>query len=151
MKTTRLAIVAGLTAVIASMPLVAQFDDEDPVVSYRQSYMSSIGGHVGSVHHLLSNGLDFEGDLLMHAEALAKLTANIARLFPEGSTGGETSAKPAVWAEWDTFVERADANSEAADALLAAARSEDDAAVKEAFRALGKSCRACHDDYREKD
>jgi cytochrome c556 len=66
-------------------------------------------------------------------------------LFPAGSGGGESRAKPEVWTDAAGF------ENTMKDALAAAAalrEVKDEAAFGPALGALGSSCKACHDKYR---
>ena len=85
-----------------------------------------------------------------HAEAIAAYAATIPSLFPPGSGEGDTEALPTIWQDWDGFVARAKANGEAADALAKVAAGGDAAAAGAALKALGGTCGACHDRFREK-
>jgi cytochrome c556 len=92
-----------------------------------------------------------DGDLAMHAEALAKLSRQITRLFPEGSDFGETKAKESVWQDWAKFEKAADAARDATAVFAEAAASGDEARISAAHKEVGKSCKGCHEDFRQKD
>src|SRR5262245_29043931 len=66
-------------------------------------------------------------------------------LFPPGSGGGESRAKPEVWSDRAGFDKGMKAGQEAAAALAAVA---DEAAFPAAMKALGGTCKGCHDKYR---
>ena len=66
-------------------------------------------------------------------------------LFPEGSGGGDSRAKPEIWTDRAGF-DKAMKDAQAAAAALAAVT--DEAAYGNALKNLGGSCKTCHDMYR---
>ena len=146
MKTLTLATIALLAT-----SQFASAESPENYIKYRQAMMKAIGGHMGASSQILRGKVSPEGHLAMHADALAALSANLTALFPEGSDFGETKAKAEIWDNWSTF-EKAAANSKQATAEFAAAVASGDAErIKAAQKAVGKSCKGCHKDFREKD
>lgn len=85
------------------------------------------------------------------ADTIATLAPQVKSWFPAG-TGpdvGKTEAKAEIWQKTDDFNAKADAFARSAQAFQAAARGGDLAAIRAAQGDLGKSCKACHDLYRE--
>lgn len=141
-------IVAAAAVAVAPAALSQSPEEAEAAIGYRQSYMSSVGGHFGAVRRLVGGDVTHEGDLAMHADALAALTRDIVKLFPEGSGAGETDALPAIWENWEAFAERA-AEAEKAGTAFAEAVADGDAdLVRGALRDLGRACRGCHEDYK---
>ena len=68
--------------------------------------------------------------------------------FPAGSSS--EGAKPEIWLDFDDFTAKASANAQAARKLSVAAKSGDKAAVVGAAKALGGTCKSCHQSYRNK-
>ena len=86
-----------------------------------------------------------------NADYIAAQAPKIPSWFPAG-TGpdvGKTEAKGEIWQKPEDFRAKAAAFNTAANAFQAAARGTDVAAMKAAHANLGKSCKACHDLYRE--
>lgn len=85
------------------------------------------------------------------AAKIAELAEKSGDWFPAG-TGAEvlpkTRAKAEIWQKPQDFADKDDDFRKAAHAFDAAAKSGDLNAVKSSFETLGKSCKACHDDYR---
>lgn len=147
MKRNFVLMIAALFAGTANV----QAEAPEDYIKYRQAMMKAIGGHTGAASQIVRGKVAPEGDLLMHAKALAELNANITRLFPEGSDFGETKAKEEIWAQWDKF-EQAAGNAEKATAAFSEAVTGGDAAqIAKAFKDVGKSCKGCHKDFRVKD
>ena len=69
--------------------------------------------------------------------------------FVPGSDKGETRAEPKIWAEMDKFNAAASKMQEEMVKLNAAAKGGNLDAIKAAVGDTGKSCTACHDDYRK--
>lgn len=66
-------------------------------------------------------------------------------LFPEGSGGGDSRAKPEIWSDRAGF-DQAMKDAQAAATAMAAVTEE--AAFVPAMKTLGGSCKGCHDKYR---
>ena len=62
----------------------------------------------------------------------------------------DTEALDSIWEDYEDFSEKAAASAQAAS-NLAAATADGQGAVMKAFGALGGSCKACHDNYREQN
>lgn len=85
------------------------------------------------------------------AAAMDTLAKKSSSWFPAG-TGpdvGKTGAKPDIWQKPDDFKAKLVAFQRAAAGLRQVTTGSDPAAVTAAFATLGKSCKACHDDYRK--
>ena len=66
-------------------------------------------------------------------------------LFPEGSGGGDSRAKPEIWTDRAGF-DQAMKDAQAAATAMAAVTEE--AAYVPAMKTLGGACKNCHDKYR---
>ena len=89
---------------------------------------------------------DFEA-VTSEAEKIAAWAMVMPDYFPEGSGAG-TSAKPAIWSDFIGFKDAAEANYDAAQNLIAAAAKQDAAQTGAALKALGASCKACHQKFK---
>ena len=86
-----------------------------------------------------------------NADTIATLAPQVKTWFPQG-TGpdvGKTEALAAIWEKPEDFAAKAAGFERAAAAFQAATRGTDVAAMRAAQGNLGKSCKACHDLYRE--
>jgi cytochrome c556 len=84
------------------------------------------------------------------AATIAGFAPKVPSWFPSG-TGpdvGKTLAKPEVWQKPADFAAKAKTFREAALAFNATAKAGDMAAITASFADLGKTCKACHDNYR---
>lgn len=128
--------------------------DKEAVLKNRQETMKEQGKDIGAVKAYL----DGKGDLAQAKTGAANLTQTtkkIPDLFPPGTGGpnpaGDYVAKPAIWTDWNKFLDAQKAAATKADALLVAINSGDKAAIEAAFNDLGKNgCGGCHTAFREK-
>ena len=85
------------------------------------------------------------------ARTMATFAPQVPSWFPPG-TGpdvGKTEAKAEIWQKPQDFAVKAAAFNKAASEFYGAAQGNDLAAIRAAHGNLGKSCKACHDLYRE--
>ncbi len=61
---------------------------------------------------------------------------------------GETDALPEIWMALEDFTAKYQDLQQAGKALYGAAAGGDMEKIKQAFGALGKSCKGCHKGYR---
>ena len=133
-----LALVAGV--------VVAQED----AIKARQELMKSNGRQAALGAKMIKGEVPF--DLAQAKEIFAhiqEVAAKAPSLFPENSkTGGDTEAKPEIWANMADF--QAKFAKLGADAKAAEASVTDLDTFKAAFTNVGKDCGACHEAYRVK-
>jgi cytochrome c556 len=79
------------------------------------------------------------------ATTIADNLKKAAGLFPAGSGGGESLAKPEIWTDAAGFDK---AMQDAHAAAVALQSVSDEGAYRPALGALGQSCKGCHDKYR---
>jgi cytochrome c556 len=144
-----LAVVAAVLG-LAFTAQVAGADAEE-MIKYRQAAMKSLGGHMGAMAQIVRGKVPFSAHMGGHAAAVAAVSREITPLFPEGSDFGETDALPEIWKKRAEFEKAAAGASKAADALVAAVKGGDKAAIGTAFDDVGKACKGCHDEFRKKD
>jgi cytochrome c556 len=121
-------------------------------ISARQAQMQLISYNMGILGGMAKGERDFDSATALAAatnlSAVAKLDRTI--LWLEGSVQGQvgnTRAKPDIWTDPAGFEADATDLETAADALIAAAGT-DLAALQLAMETAGKTCGACHEDYR---
>ena len=129
------AILIGTTAFVANAGVV---EDRKAYFKANNASMRAIGAAIG--------GGDFE-TVTREAERIAAWAMVMPDYFPEGSGEG-TSAKPAIWTDFIGFKDAAEANYYAAQELIAAAAKQDADAAGEALRAIGGTCKGCHQKFK---
>jgi cytochrome c556 len=148
----RLLATAAMAALMAvPFSAQAQFAKPEDAVKYRQSVFSVMGTHTGRVGAVVKGEKPYdkaavEADVAV-IETMSKLPWSA---FPEGSDLANSKAKPEIWKEQEKFKAAADKMQSEVGKLSVAAKSGDLNAIKTAFGAVGQSCKACHDNYRNK-
>jgi cytochrome c556 len=98
-----------------------------------------------------------KGNLSDDAAVIAQKASEIeawanemVNFFPEGSNQAPSEALPIIWKELGRFTELANANAKAAANLKTLAQSGADInTLINGFKALGKTCKDCHNDFKE--
>jgi cytochrome c556 len=146
-----LATAAMATVMAVPFSVQAQFAKPEDAVKYRQSVFSVMGTHTGRVGAVVKGEKPYDKAAV---EADVAVIETMSRLpwsaFPEGSDLANSKAKPEIWKEQEKFKAAADKMQSEVGKLSVAAKSGDLNAIKTAFGAVGQSCKACHDNYRNK-
>ena len=145
-------LVLAASALAVSAPASAQFAKPEDAIKYRQSALFVMGQHFGRIGAMVNGRVPFDAKA---AADNADIVATMAQLpwagFVAGSDkGGNTKAKPEIWAEQAKFKEHSDKLIAETGKLAVAAKGGNLDAIKTAFGNTAASCKACHDNYREK-
>ena len=135
---------AAITALLFASATVAA---DQGAIDYRQAVYKSIGGHMSAISGVLKRDVPHTGDLGLHARGIAALAPLTMHLFPPGSDEGRTKARAEIWEDAADFSMKRDDFIQAAAAFGEADPSDMEAYVG-AFRNLGGTCKACHDEYK---
>lgn len=156
-KMTKLGVVLALCA--AASAAYAQLKPEDAIRA-RQSIMRVIALNWGPIAQMAQDKIPYNKDVFVaNALRLEALWAmNPGRFFVPGSdspvAGSKlasfTDARAEIWSQADKFKAAMDKAGQEIANLAKAARSGDEAAMKAAAGAVGKTCGGCHDDFRKK-
>jgi cytochrome c556 len=139
----------GFCLVLGFSLLEAQEDDQ-PFVEYRQNLMSGQGASMAAIGDILKYKLPYSTNhIAIYAKNISEYTTLIPDAFKKPITAGATDAKPEIWQNWDDFTAKAKAVEEASAKLSAVAATGDMKAIMPAVKALGDSCKACHNSYRK--
>jgi cytochrome c556 len=153
-STRHVVLAAVMTFVLAGFGAAGLAQDKEAVIKNREALMKGQGKDIGSVKAYTEGKAD-----LAQAEAgaagLAQSTKKIPEVFPPGSGGtstdGKYATKPAIWTDWNKFLDAQKSANEKAEALLVAVKSGNKGAIETAFGDLGKNgCGGCHETFREK-
>ncbi len=149
MKLNKLMIAAAFCAA-ASAQADSVFEKPEDAIHYRQAAFSLIRVQIGDMGAMLKGKVPFDAARFSqradNAAALAKMPWEA---FIPGSDQGKTDALPAVWQDNQTFMKKASAFQEYADALALAAKSGDQKQIQAAFGAWAKTCKDCHKSFKE--
>ena len=112
----------------------------------RHMAMESVGDAMKALGAIAKKEAPFDAAVVKkNATTIADNLKKAAALFPAGSGGGESMAKPEVWTDAAGF-DKAMKDAHAAAVALQAV--SDEAAYRPALGALGATCKGCHDKYR---
>lgn len=132
-----------------SLILSSQFSfaDAEADINYRKAVMKVVGGHMGGMAGILRGGVHAD-ELAFHAKGMANVSAIVPGVFPAGSGEGKTDALPVIWEDEAGFKAAMDKFVTAAAAIGKAADTGDNGAIAGKLKALGGSCKNCHDNYK---
>ena len=130
------AALLGMACLPASAGVI---EDRKANFKANNASMRTIGGALGAG--------DF-ATIAAEAQKIADWAAVMPDYFPEGSGTGDTSARPAIWENFEGFTAAAKANHDATLILLAAAEAGDVNAAKSALGEVGGTCKACHQQFK---
>lgn len=151
--------VATVMAVAAFSPVIAQ-DDKGPFhaeITARKSVMQVAKFNIGILGAMAKGKREYDGQLAANSAYnlhLAALMQNGA-MWPKGSGVDnadlkiKTTAKPEIWANFPEVAKHHKAWTEASEKLSKVAGNGLDA-LRGAIGPVGKSCKGCHDDFRQK-
>ena len=151
----------GFTAMIAAAALTAPATAADPqpagaeaAPSARQLVIARVAGmHMAATLYYrgIKAAVDSGADVthsFHEAEGIARWGEAIPGLFPAGSGGGESRARPEIWQHRADFDQKAADLRDAATVLLQRARAGDRPGFAAQAAAVEAACNACHHSYR---
>lgn len=139
-----LAATLALTATVA----LAHEGVKDPDVKARMQLMTEIGASTKILGEMAKRTRAFDAAEANAAAArLATLATQIPAAFQTRADDPKSEARPVIWQDFDGFTADAQAMQTAASA--ASGSIEELADLRMALAGIGKSCGACHEDYRE--
>jgi cytochrome c556 len=139
-------------ALLLFAPLALAHEKATGVVKERMDLMDSQKDAMKVIGNMAKGKTPFDAAKAAEAARHIETTAQkIHGLFPEGSTGHPSDAKPEIWSRWDEFTGDADKLHTAAE-TLADALETGSADWKADFKAVIDACKTCHKTFRaEKD
>ncbi len=123
-------------------------------IEARQKALENIGGAFKTISDQLKADSPDIAAIQTAAASVPTEAEGMADWFPEGTgpeSGVETEALAIIWEEKEDFLTKVSAMQEAAAALATTAEGGDVAAIGEAFKNTGGTCKACHDKFRLDD
>lgn len=91
---------------------------------------------------------DFQ-TITLESEKLVKWGNEMLNYFPVGSNQKPSEAMPLIWQEWSRFDAHRQTYLLNSITLVESAAVQDLDAVRDAYGELAKSCKACHDRYKD--
>ena len=124
----------------------------EEAVKYRHGVMAAQSWNMNAMGAMVKGEKPYDkAEFLKRAENLAALNKMALEGFThEGADKAESKAKPEVWTSMDKFKGGVDkVNAESAKLVLAA-QGGDLAAIKTQFGEVGKVCKNCHENFKNK-
>jgi cytochrome c556 len=150
-------VTAGVVSLLLLTSGAASAADADEraqaAAETRQGLLKVVVSYFGPILGMVRQQIPYDGEVVQsNASNIATLLPMIPHVFKSDTSAFdlETEALDNIWQDFDEFSAKAAASAQAAADLAAAAEQDQGAAVK-AFGALGASCKACHDDYRQQN
>ncbi len=141
-----------LLGAFLSTSAIAQDDPVEKTIKARQGYYKMVSFNAGPLFQMAKGKIDYDAELAAtHASNLALLgNMNNGAMWPAGSdnTQYDTRALPEIWSTYPDIVEKVMAFKEATATIGKEAGNGLDA-LRSAVGSLGKSCKGCHDNFRE--
>jgi len=123
----------------------------DVLVKQRQAVMTLQGKYFGPLNAMAQGKAPYNAAVVQRN---AGFLDNLSRMpwdgFDPSTKGEKSSALPAVYENKAKFDETASQHENDVSRLVAVSRSGDEAAVKAQIGVVGKTCGACHNDFRAK-
>jgi cytochrome c556 len=141
---------AALLGAATALPAAAQFAKPEDAIRYRRAGMTLMNAHFGRVAGMAAGKIPFDAKIAAENAEIATMVSKLPFAgFVEGSDKGETNAERKIWSEMDKFKAAATKMQEEMAKLNVAAKAGNLDAIKAAVGDTGKSCKACHDNYRK--
>ncbi len=149
----RLLSIALTLAVGAGCPLAAYSQAKpETLVKQRQSAMVLQGKYFGPMAGMAQGKVPYDNAIVVrNAGYLDVLNKMPWDGFTPGTKDEKSRALPAVFADTAKFKEAQDQFQAEVTKLVAVSKSGDEGSVRAQIGAVGKSCAACHDNFRQKN
>ena len=145
------AVVSTLIPVLLSCP-AAQAGKVEDAVDYRQGVMNVFSWNAGLMGAMVKGEVPFDSTVFQGyaADLASSARLDILKGFPEDSVTDDSAAKDEIWLNWSDFESKLQGLRTESAKLTEVTASGDEAAIKAQFDATRRTCKACHDDYKQK-
>src|ERR1700743_449041 len=142
-----------IAAACAGTALAQQAPKPENLIKWRQSAFQVVAWNSGRIKSSLDSGYNKEQVLKAATAISAIANSGLGSLFPAGTETGkgwhDTSAQPELLANSPKFAELGGALGKgSAERVRVLSSGADAAAVKDQFGKLQKTCKSCHDEFR---
>ncbi len=144
-----------LLGICLASTVSAAKDPNEKLIKARQSEMQLRSFNVGPLFGMAKGKIEYDAQQAgkLAAELQTLLSLDMGRAWKKGTDNeaysGKTTALPKIWNTYPKISEYGDKYKKAVNELAAVAGNGLDA-LKSKIGPLGKACKACHDDFREK-
>ncbi|MCL1123072.1 c-type cytochrome [Shewanella surugensis] len=139
-----------MAASVADTAPTNNFKKPEDAVKYRQSAFSLMAYNFGDIGAMLKGKKPYDAaTVTVRAENVAALSKLPLEGFIQVKGLDQRDALNKIWDEKARFNEKMQTLQKNASLLVVAAQSGDKRAVQKAFMETGKSCKSCHDNYKQ--
>jgi cytochrome c556 len=139
----------------ATIGIVKAGPGESALIKSRQDKLRDMGAALKGIDdELKKRNPDWDAIILPNADTLQSRSSFLLNWFPKGSgpeSGVKTYALPALWQKPDDFTKLGKAMMAETAKLKQVAATKNADALRAEVVAVGKNCKACHDNYRSPD
>ena len=148
-----LMIVVGLILIAGAFGgAYAQFAKPEYAIKYRKAAMFLIAQHFGRMGAMVKEKVPYNQEVFVKNAVLVETLGRLpweASMVP-GTDTGDTTLNSAVFSQPAKFKEVTQNFETQTTKLVSAAQSGDLISIKAQFGEVGKSCKACHSQFRTK-
>ena len=142
----------SLAGVLAGPAVAQQAPKPEALIKWRQSAFQVVAWNSGRIKSSLDGGYN-KDQVLRSANVIAAIAnSGLGSLFAAGTESAkgwhDTTVKPEAFTNGAHFAELGGEFAKESNDLVRVASSGDAAAAKEQFGKLQKTCKSCHDDFR---
>lgn len=150
MRKPVLIVVAAFAALMMGTAC-AQAKPED-VIKYRQAVYKVMGWNFGPMAAMVKGDKPYDKEAFARHAAIVEFESKLALegFIPGSDRGADTKAKPEIWTKMDDFKAKMSKMNDETAKLAAVAKTGTFDEIKKQLGTTGGTCKACHDDYRNK-
>lgn len=128
----------------------AQFAKPQDAIKYRKSVMFLISQHFGRMGAMVKEQTPYNQQVFGHNAMVVETLSRLPweAMMTPGTDKGDTTLNAAVFVKEAEFKEVAQTFETQATKLVSTVQGGNFSAIKTQFGAVGKSCKACHDQFR---
>lgn len=145
----KVAMVAGLISIAMIGGVAASSHSTGiPEADKRIAKMKELGKNMKAIAAVAKGEAAYSPALNDNAKMINAIAGEFSTLFPAGSGGEKTRAKPDIWQKTVEFSTARENFRMAAAALVKGVATGDQAMIGQALQATGKTCGGCHKPFR---
>lgn len=143
-------VIATLSGALLAGSLNVYANEVEDAIEYRQGVFQAMKWYFGPMAAMAKGEIEYDAaEFTRRAEMLSQLSHMPEEGFIAGSDSGDTDALPEIWENKDKFSAGFDKLQETTAVLAEASKSGDMNTIMPAFGEVGKTCKGCHDNFRD--
>lgn len=152
MRISRRVAVGTLMVAMVAASAIAQEIKPDRAIKYRQGVMEAMNWHFGILGAMVKGTTPYNKEAALRSATFVEELSHMPweGFVPGSDKGAPTKARPDIWKDPAKFKEHQQALMTETPKLVAAAKTGNVADLRAAVDTVGRVCKDCHDDFREK-